>query len=241
MISQNKMDVVHELESSLQLTKGHISEHDRDQIIEKYTPFIIKQVSLALGRYLRTDQEDAFVIGMEAFNEAIDKYDPSKGSLVNFAALVIKSRVIDHLRREQRYMAHEILEEPSNQIFTQSANPSFQNEQVTEEVIEEIQSFKVELLAYDITFESLIQSAPKHTRTRSELIHLSKRIASDLAMMTTITTKRHLPMQEITLKYGTTKKVLKSHRNFILACTIVFEKHYTTMMTYLKVRGENHD
>jgi len=243
MIYQNKQEAAGTMELELKLAhmKMDASSHDRDQMIEKYRPFIVKQVSLALGRYLSSDQEDAFIIGMEAFNESIDKYDADKGSFVNFASIVIRSRILDHLRREQRYMAHEILEEPSHQVFTQSVSPSPEDESGFDAVKEEIERFKIELETYDIKIPSLIQSAPRHTKTRREMIHLSHLIATDDLMMTTIKTKRHLPMLEITLKYGTTKKVLKTHRDFILACTIIFSEKLTTMMSYLQIRSEHHD
>lgn len=243
MIYQNKQEAAGTLELELRLAqmKTDASSQDRDQLIEKYRPFIVKQVSMALGRYLSSDHEDAFIIGMEAFNESIDKYDTDKGSFVNFASLVIKSRILDHLRREQRYMAHEILEEPSHQVFTQSVSPSPEDESAFDTAKEEIERFKIELGTYGITVSSLVQSAPRHTRTRSEMIHLSHLIAKDDMMMTTIKTKRHLPMQEVTLKYGTTKKVLKTHRDFILACTIIISERLTTMMSYLQTRSEHHD
>jgi len=138
-------------------------------------------------------------------------------------------------------MAHEILEEPSHQVFTQSVSPSQEDESRFDAALEEIERFKVELGTYDILVSSLIQSAPKHTKTRTEMIHLSHRIATDELMMTTIKTKRHLPMLEITLKFGTTKKVLKTHRDFILACIIIFSEPLTTLMSYLQIRGEHHD
>lgn len=243
MTYQNKPEAATDLEMELKLAqlKMDASSKGRDQLIEKYRPFIVKQVSLALGRYLSSDQEDAFIIGMEAFNESIDKYNPEKGSFLNFASLVIKSRIVDHQRREKRYMSHEILEEPSHAVFAQSVSPSPEDESSFDAVREEIERFKNELAHYDITLPSLIENSPKHTKTRTEMIHLSQRIASNEPLMTTIKTKRHLPMLEIMLKFGTTKKVLKSHRDFILACTIILGEPLTTLMSYLKIRGEHHD
>ena len=65
----------------------------RNQLIESYMPFIVKQVSLNIGRYVQSENDDALIVGMEAFDEALNKYDPNKGSFVNFASVVIKNRV----------------------------------------------------------------------------------------------------------------------------------------------------
>lgn len=238
MLYQDKTESI---ELKLGRMKLDAASLERNQLIEMYRPFIAKQVSLAIGRYLRSEHEDAFMIGMEAFNEAIDKYNPDKGSFVNFASQVIKSRVIDYLRREKRYVSHEIPEEPSHYVFTQSVSPSTIDESEYDDVKAEIERFKHELMYYGITIPSLVQSAPKHTKTRSDMIHLGQRITTNEAIMTTIKSKRHLPMLEITLKFGTTKKVLKSHRDFILACVIIFSEKLTTLMSYLNLRGEHHD
>lgn len=226
------------LELRLRQMKSDIGSNERNLLIEEYRPFIAKQVSAIIGRYLTTDHEDAFMIGMEAFNESIDKYDLNRGSFVNFAAQVIKSRVIDYIRREQRHSMHEIPEEPSHHIFTESVSLSPESESSIEEVKAEIEQFKAELSKYDISIPSLVETSPKHTKTRMEMIRLSRQIASNDAILTKIKTKRHLPMIDITLKYGTSKKVLKSHRDFIIACIIVFSENLSTMKSYLQIRGD---
>jgi len=244
MTYENKLYESDALEKMLtNIISGTADEaaQSRNNLIESYKPFIIKQVSLVLGRYLNSEQEDALMIGMAAFNDAIGKYDSEKGTFVNFASIMIKSRVIDYLRKEQRYYAHEILEDQASTTFTQSENMHIQDVSIKDEIVEEIHLFKQELALYDIQMEMLVNSAPTHSKTRYEMIILSKKISANDLIMHIITLKRHLPMQEITLTYGTTKKVLKTHRNFIIACIIVFTKPFTTMMSYLKIRGENND
>lgn len=244
MTYENKIDESDALKMMLTNIKSGTADEAaqiRNYMIESYKPFIIKQVSLAIGRYLTSEHEDALMIGMAAFNDAIDKYDSEKGSFVNFASLMIKSRVIDYLRKEQRHYAHEILEDQTSATFTQSENMQIQDVTIKDEIVEEIHLFKQELALYDIQMEMLVNSAPTHSKTRYEMIILSKKISTNELIMRMITLKRHLPMQEITLTYGTTKKVLKTHRNFIIACIIVFTKPFNTMMSYLKIRGENND
>lgn len=229
------------LELRLKQMKSNIGSNERNLLIEEYRPFIAKQVSQIIGRYLSSDHEDAFMIGMEAFNESIDKYDLNRGSFVNFASQVIKSRVIDYIRHEQRHTKHEIPEEPSHHIFTESVSQSPESESSIEEVKSEIEYFRAELGKYDISIESLVQTSPKHIKTRMDMIRLSRKIASNEAILSKIKIKRHLPMTEIILKYGTTKKVLKTHRDFIIACIIVFSENLLTMKSYLQIRGEQHD
>ncbi|WP_425328875.1 sigma-70 family RNA polymerase sigma factor [Ruoffia tabacinasalis] len=77
-------------------------EKQIEQLIEKHYGFIIKVVSETTNRYVNVQNDDAFSIALLAFKEAVEKYDESKGSLLNFVKVVIRSRVIDYLRKEKR-------------------------------------------------------------------------------------------------------------------------------------------
>ncbi len=56
-------------------------EEERERLIKDYLPFIIKTVSNKINRYIETENSPEYIIGLEAFNEAIDKYDFPKASL----------------------------------------------------------------------------------------------------------------------------------------------------------------
>ena len=74
----------------------------RNDIIHSYKPFIAKTASTVCNRYI-TESDDEFSIGLIAFNEAIDKYSSEKGnSLIAFAEIIIKRRVIDYLRSQSK-------------------------------------------------------------------------------------------------------------------------------------------
>ena len=77
-------------------------KNERGEIIIEYTNFILSSASKVLKRQITTD-DDAFSIAMIAFDEAMTKYVPDKGTFLSFAAMVIKSRLTDYLRRESRH------------------------------------------------------------------------------------------------------------------------------------------
>ena len=51
-----------------------------NELIDSYKPFIAKTVSSVCKRYIH-ESDDEFSIGLIAFNEAIQKYIPKKGTL----------------------------------------------------------------------------------------------------------------------------------------------------------------
>src|SRR6476620_328016 len=78
----------------------------RNDMIHSYKPFIAKTASTVCNRYIN-ESDDEFSIGMIAFNEAIDKYSSDKGhSLIAFAEVIIKRRVIDYLRSQSKRKEH---------------------------------------------------------------------------------------------------------------------------------------
>lgn len=82
-----------------------IQQGDRtllNEIIDNYKPFIAKTVSSVCKRYIY-ETDDEFSIGLIAFNEAIEKYSPEKGSsLLSFSEVLIKRRVIDYIRKQTK-------------------------------------------------------------------------------------------------------------------------------------------
>ena len=63
-----------------------------DDLIRAYLPFIKAETSKFLKR-----------IAMMAFHEAIGGYSRARGSFLKYAAMLIRSRLVDYSRREQRH------------------------------------------------------------------------------------------------------------------------------------------
>ena len=70
----------------------------RNDIIKEYNNFILSCAKKTVGGYV-SDQDDEMSVAMIAFDEAITKYDSSKGSFINFAGIIIKNRLIDFMRK----------------------------------------------------------------------------------------------------------------------------------------------
>ena len=87
---------------------------------------------------------------MLAFKEAVEKYDESKGSLLNFVKVVIRSRVIDYLRKEKKN------EEMASLDSMAESGVQFQDEsRQSENVLAiEIEEWKSTIEDFDISWSS---------------------------------------------------------------------------------------
>ncbi len=96
-----------------------------NQLIRDHYGFIIKATSDSLNRYVNVHNDDAFSIALQSFEEACQKYDQDKGPFLAYAKLVIRSRLIDHVRREKKHseaMSLDYLTEKGVQVSDPSQN-----------------------------------------------------------------------------------------------------------------------
>ena len=73
----------------------------REKLILAYRSQIAATSSKVCGCPLDWNNDDELSIGLIAFNEAINGYNPSLGkSFWNYAQIVIHNRLVDYFRRE---------------------------------------------------------------------------------------------------------------------------------------------
>ena len=84
-----------------------------DDLIRKYIPFIRAAAAKHMAG-ICTDQDDEYSIAMMAFYEAIMGYKKEKGSFLNYADMLIRSRIIDYGRKELRHLGNISLYEEND-------------------------------------------------------------------------------------------------------------------------------
>lgn len=128
-----------------------ISIDHLEELIEKYKAFLIRTVSETTGRYVSVEHDDEFSIALSAFAEAIERYQPERGSFLAFAGLVIQSRLRTYLAREHRYENEVSLEELSEN-GQEFSSPDYEEK---EDLLQEIHLFQDELSIFSLDLEML--------------------------------------------------------------------------------------
>src|SRR5690554_416529 len=76
----------------------------RNQLITEYQPYVVKLTSQFCKRYVSPELDDEYSIALSAFNEAINQFSTTSGrSFLSFSQTVIRRRLIDYVRSEQRH------------------------------------------------------------------------------------------------------------------------------------------
>ena len=95
------MNDAHKIVEQVYAAKEDVQAADR--LIGTYLPFIKAETAKFLKRPPIEGQDDELSIAMMAFHEAIGGYSRTRGSFLKYAAMLIRSRLVDYSRREQRH------------------------------------------------------------------------------------------------------------------------------------------
>lgn len=217
----------------------------RDTFIAAYRPYIAKAVSRFCKRYIDPTRDDEFSIALAAFNEAIDQFSPTAGrSFLGFADTVIRRRLIDYVRKEQRHAksvpwsAFDAEDEDAsgaNPIENAEAMAGYEQERLAELRRHEIEIFAARLARYGVSFLELADKSPKHSDSRETLFGIGRLLAADRLLFAQLEAKRQLPIKELCERCDVSRKTLERNRKFIIAAALIIEGDYPHLQAYVKV------
>ena len=211
-----------------------------DQLVSQYLPFIRTQTAKFLKR-IPAQNDDALAIAMFAFHEAAVAYEERRGAFLPFAARVIKNRLIDFSRREQRH--HHVVS-LDQQDAEQNKQPLIERldlgkDETTEHTEraatkEEIIKFSKELTTYGLTLEEVADNCPKQQRTR-KACHLTLAFAKEhTELLEILTETRRLPLSQLSTGAGVERKTLERHRKYMVAILLAYTNGFELIRNHLR-------
>lgn len=212
-----------------------------DEMIRAYMPFIRKETAKFLGRPLVEENDDELSIAMIAFYEAIVDYSILRGSFLHFAALHIKSRLIDHTRKENRHRGlvsidHPASEEEDTPLRDKLADPDdpLHDGMVREATRMEIEEFSASIRSFGIQLSDVASHCPKQERTLEACrIALAYARENPQIMDEFLRTKR-LPLALIAQGSGVERKTLERHRKYMVALLLAYTNGFEIIRGHLK-------
>jgi RNA polymerase sigma factor len=229
------------LEESVHL----IQQGDRllnNEIIDSYKPFIAKTVSSVCKRYIY-ETDDEFSIGLIAFNEAIEKYSPERGSsLLSFAEIIIKRRVIDYIRKQTKdqHISLDITtapheeESPGIVIVNELSLDDYRKKTDEQLRKEEIIHFQNLLNKFELSFSDLVEHSPKHADARKNAILAAKILVENQELKEMLLEKKRLPIKQLEQMVKVSRKTIERNRKYIIAIALILSSDYVYMKDYIK-------
>ncbi len=213
----------------------------RDDLIDQYKPFIAKTVSQVCKRYIN-ETDDEFSIGLIAFNEAIEKYSTEKGSsLLSFAELIIKRRVIDFIRKESRQQTLKLdltlnddEETIQNKYEVDASVEEFQKHLEQEQRKDEIIHYQTVLEQFNLSFDDLVDNSPKHADARENAMKVANIVIQHQELKSILFDKKRLPIKDIENIADVSRKTIERNRKYIIAICIIMASDYLYLKDYVK-------
>lgn len=225
-------------------------ESSLELLIADQKDFILRCAAKAAGRFL-TDSDDEWSIALMAFHEAVLGYDPDKGHFSALASTVIRRRVIDYLRRENRYQP-EISVDPAHfggepgddpgaldlEVRSASAEQSraaAETEAGISDTRAEIEAVQRILQGYGFSFFDLTDCSPKAGKTKDQCARAVAvlMLLKVPPLMEKLRSTRSLPMKELCMASGISRKTLDRHRKYIIAAAEILSGDFPILAGYL--------
>lgn len=209
----------------------------REKLIEKHQRFVEKTVAHHTGAYSNVKSRDEYSIGLMAFNEAIDKFDPAYNrAFLSFATEVIKKRIIDYYRSNKGEVNCTPLSsfEGSEELCYRlgpPASPDPVGERVEREA--DLQSFLAALKEFKIGLDDLVKNTPKHLDSRLLSIKIARLITGDPELLTVFRQKKAIPLKKLLVKASVNPKTVERHRKYIIAICLVLTSNLETLKDYI--------
>jgi RNA polymerase sigma factor len=213
-----------------------------NETITSYKPFIAKTVSSVCKRYIH-ESDDEFSIGLIAFNEAIEKYMPERGrSLLSFAEVLIKRRVIDYIRKQTKNQ-HISFDFDGIVNDDESSGTAIVNELSFEEYKkkkeedirkDEIVHFSELLRTFELSFIDLVENSPKHADARKNAILIARILVDHPDLRNILLEKKRLPIKQLEEMVDVSRKTIERNRKYIIAISLILLGDYMYLKDYIK-------
>lgn len=209
-----------------------------DELIRTYIPFIRSEAAKFMGCPC-TEQDDEYSIAMIAFHEAILGYSRERGGFLQYAALLIRSRLTDYHRKEARHRGHLSLHEQAGEddrtLMDTLADEKDRYEESAglEATQQEIAELAAVMARFGISFSDVADNSPKQERTLEACSAAIRFGGSDEALLEELLRTKKLPMTRLVMGSGTDRKTLERHRKYILAMLLIQTNGYEIIRGHL--------
>ena len=211
-----------------------------DQLISTYLPFIRAETAKYLKRPPIEGHDDELSIAMIAFHEAINGYSRIRGAFLKYAAMLIRSRLIDYSRREQRHSRVVSLDAPIGEEDTTLgetlANETDPHEETAsrDAIRAEIEELARQMKEFGISLSDVADNCPKQQRTLDACRKALQYAKDNPELLDDFLRTKRLPVGQLTAGSGVERKTLERHRKYMVALLLICTNGYEIIRGHLK-------
>ena len=211
-----------------------------DQLIGTYMPFIKAETAKFLKRPPMEGHDDELSIAMIAFHEAIGGYSRTRGAFLKYAAMLIRSRLIDYSRREQRHSRVISLDAPVGEDDTTLGETLADERDPHEETAArdatraEIEELTRQMQEFGVSLSDVADNCPKQQRTLDACRKALQYARENPELLDDLLKTKRLPIGQLATGSGVERKTLERHRKYMVSLLLIYTNGYEIIRGHLK-------
>jgi RNA polymerase sigma factor len=203
-------------------------------LLREYTPFIKKCVSSVF--FEGQSRADNLTDAMLAFAQSVQAYRPGQGAFIQYAAAVIRNRLIDNARKElaARRSLFSLSPKPAERDTEFEEGISLQVFDRAEEEKNlrlEIEALNGEFSRWGFSWAALLKKCPKQERSRALCRRIARAVQDSPALLADTLRARQLPITRLAETFP--RKALDKYRQYIAALIILSQGDYPFVYSFV--------
>ena len=221
-----------DLETQLQAAKA--DKRVLNTLLHNYLPFIKKCVaSVFFKDQLKADN---LTDAMLAFAHSVQTYNPEQGAFIQYAAAVIRNRLIDNARKElqvqKRFFSFSDKTGGSSTIWETSLSlQSYDRAEEEKQLSDELESINAEFTKWGFSWTTLLKKCPKQERSRRAALGIARAVLEDPLLLADALKTRQLPVSRLAETFS--RKALEKYRQYIAALIIISQGNYPYVYSFV--------
>lgn len=213
---------------------------EADQLIGTYMPFIKTETAKFLKRPPIEGHDDELSIAMIAFHEAICGYSRTRGAFLKYAAMLIKSRLIDYHRKEKRHRNIISLDTPAEDDETPIGEMLAVKENHSEELVmrdatkAEIVELTNQIQLFGVSLTDVADNCPRQQRTLDACRKVLNYAKENPELLDELLRTKRLPIAKLSQGSGVDRKTLERHRKYMVAMLLIYTNGYEIIRGHIK-------
>lgn len=217
--------------------KAKTDSRAADELISSYMPFIKSETAKFLKRP-PDPSDDELSIAMFAFYEAVRSYTKSRGAFLNFAALQIRSRLIDNYRREKRNKGQISLdssdEEQADLLETiPDGHDEYEATEMREATRQEIEELTAQMTDFGVSMTDVADNSPRQSRTVESCRRAIAYARSHPDILEDFLRTKRVPIARLAEGAAVDRKSLERHRRYLVAVLLICTNGYEILRGHI--------
>ena len=205
-----------------------------NNLLRDYMPFVKKCVASVF--FKGQSRADNLTDALLAFAHSVQTYDPDKGAFLQYAASVIRNRLIDSARKElltqKRFLPFSNKKNDIDITWELDISLISYNQAEEERNLAlEIEAVNEEFAKWGFSWATLLKKCPKQERSRRIAQQISQAVLGDSAFLAETLKNRQLPVSRLVETFP--RKTLEKYGQYIAALIILSQGDYPYVYSFV--------